>query len=84
MAVPEGLLKPTLNCPLCASEGFPVGSVVKNPLANAGDESSIAGSQRSAREGNGNPLQSACLGNPMDRGTWGAVVHGVAKKSYMT
>ena len=44
MAIPGGLLKPTLNCPPCASEGFPLGSVVKNPLANAGDVSSIPGS----------------------------------------
>ena len=37
----------------------------KNPLANAGDEGSIPGSGRSPREGNGNPLQYSCLGNPM-------------------
>ena len=37
MAIPGGLLKPTLNCPLCASEGFPLGSVVKSPLANVED-----------------------------------------------
>ena len=84
MAIPGGLLKPTLNCPLCASEGFPLGSVVKSPLANVGDVSSIPGSRRSAGEGNGNPLQSACLGYPMDRGTWQAAVHEVAKESYMT
>ena len=30
-------------------------------------------------EGNGNPLQYSCLGNPMDRGVWRATVHGVAK-----
>ena len=35
-------------------------------------------------EGNGNPLQYSCLGNPMDRRTWWATVHGVAKESYMT
>ena len=29
-------------------------------------------------EGNGNPLQYSCLGNPMNRGTWQAVLHGVA------
>jgi len=28
-------------------------------------------------EGNGNPLQSSCLENPMDRGAWRAAVHGV-------
>ena len=30
-------------------------------------------------EGNGNPLQYSCLGNPMDGGAWWAAVHGVAK-----
>ena len=30
-------------------------------------------------EGNGNPFQYSCLENPMDRGAWGATVHGVAK-----
>ena len=29
--------------------------------------------------GNGTPLQYSCLENPMDRGTWWAAVHGVAK-----
>ena len=49
------------------------GSVVKNPPANAGD-AEVAGlvsqSGRSLGEGNGNPLQFSCLGNPMDRGAW--------------
>ena len=30
-------------------------------------------------EGNGSPLQYSCLENPVDRGAWWAVVHGVAK-----
>ena len=30
-------------------------------------------------EGNGNPLQYSCLENPMDRGAWQAIVHGVAR-----
>jgi len=29
--------------------------------------------------GNGRPFQYSCLGNPRDRGTWWATVHGVAK-----
>ena len=36
-------------------------------------------SGRSSGEGNGNPLQYLCLENPMDRGTWYATVHVVAK-----
>ena len=60
--------------------GFPRGSVVKNPPANAGDVGLIPGSGRSPGEGNGNPLQYSCLGNPMDRGAWWATVCGVAKE----
>ena len=46
--------------------GFPGGSVVKNLPSNAGDMTSIPGSQKSPGEGNGKPLQYSCLGNPMD------------------
>ena len=63
--------------------------VVKNPPANAGDvrdASSIPGSGRSPGGGHGNPLQYSCLGNPMDRGAWQAIVHGVREldKTQMT
>ena len=47
--------------------GFPGGSGVKNLPANAGDSSSIPGSGTSPGEGNGNPLQCSCLGNPMEK-----------------
>ena len=57
---------------------FPGDSVVKNPCANAGDVGLIPGLERSPREGNDNPLEYSCLGNPMDRGAWRATVHGVA------
>ena len=59
--------------------GFPGGSVVKNPPANAGDSGLIPGSGRSPGGENGYPLQYSCLENPMDRGAWEAIVHGVAK-----
>ena len=52
--------------------GFPGGSVVKSPPANAGDMGLIPGSGRFRGEGNGNPLQFSLLGNPMDRGAWQA------------
>ena len=58
------------------------GSVIKNLPANAGDirdASLIPGSGISLGEGNGNPLPYSCLRNPMDRGAWQAIVHGVAK-----
>ena len=63
-------------------EGFPGGTVVKNLPAKAGGprtSSSIPGSGGSLGEGNGNPFQYSCLGNPMDRGAWQATVHGTAK-----
>ena len=60
--------------------GFPGDSVVKNLPASAGDVGLIPGLGRSPGEGNGNPLQHSCLGNPMDRGAWWATVYGVAKE----
>ena len=62
--------------------GLPVGTVVKNLPASAGetiDSGSIPESGRSPEEGTSNPLQYSCMGNPMDRGAWWATVHGVAK-----
>ena len=50
--------------------------------ANAGgptDSSSVPRSGRSPGEGSGKLLQYSRLENPMDRGTWQATVHGVAK-----
>ena len=60
--------------------GFPGGSVVKNLPASAGDLGSIPRLGRSLEEGDSNPLQFSCLGNPMDRGVWRAAVHGVTGK----
>ena len=53
------------------------GSVSKESECNAGDKGLIPESGRSPGEGNGSPLQYSCLGNPMDRGTWWATIHGV-------
>ena len=61
---------------------FPGGSVVRIPYASAGYSSLIPGSGRSPGEGNGHPLQYSCLRNPMDRGAWRAIVHGVARVRY--
>ena len=63
--------------------GFPGGTLVKNPPANAGgmgdSGSMIPGSERSPGVGNGNPLQYSYLENPMDRGAWRATDHSVTK-----
>ena len=56
-----------------------VGSDGKESACNVGDPSSIPGSGRSPGKGNGNPLQYACLKNPMDRGAWWATIHGIEK-----
>ena len=56
--------------------------MVKNPPANAGDirdAGSIPESGRCLGGGHGNPLQYSCLENPVDRGAWWAIVHGVTK-----
>ena len=62
--------------------GALVVQLVKNLPANVGDTRDVGlipGSGRSPEEGNGNPLQYSCLGNPTDREAWRAIVHGVTK-----
>ena len=58
---------------------LPCGSVGKESACRTGDPGSTPGSGRSLGEGNGNPLQYSCLGNPTDRGACWARVHGVAR-----
>ena len=56
--------------------------MVKSLSAKAGDMRDaglIPGSGRSLGGRHGNPFQYACLDNPMDRGAWKAMVHGVTK-----
>ena len=56
--------------------------MVKNPPVSAGDirdAGLIPGSGRSPGGGHGNPLQYSSLEIPMDRRTWMATVHRVAK-----
>ena len=62
--------------------GFPGGTVIKNPPANAEDARDtdlIPGLGRSPGKENGNPLQYSCLKNSLDRGAWWATVQGVTK-----
>ena len=59
---------------------FPDGSEGEELTYSAGDPGLIPETGRSLeKEGNGDPLQYSCLGNPMDRGAWRATVHGVTK-----
>ena len=59
--------------------GFPCSSVGKESACSTGDPGSVSGLGRSPGDGNGNPLQCACLENLMDTGAWWAAVHGVAE-----
>ena len=78
-----------LPAPALPPRDFPAGSVVKNPLANAGDTGNVSLILQSGRSpgignSNSNLLQYSCLENPMDRGGWWATVHGVTKESGTT
>ena len=53
--------------------------MVKNIPTNVGDMGLIPGLGRSPGERNGNPLKCSCLGNPMDRGAWQAMVHWITE-----
>ena len=59
-----------------------VALVVENLPANEADMRDtglVPGSGRSPGGGHGNLLQYSCLENPMERGAWQAVIHGVAE-----
>ena len=58
--------------------GFPGSSEGKESARNVGDLSSIPGG------GNGGLLQYSCLENPMDRGAWRTIVHGVRKSTLLS
>ena len=60
-------------------QDLPCSSAGKESASNAEDLGLVPGSERSPGEGNGNPLKYSCLENPMDRGAWQAIVHGVTK-----
>ena len=56
--------------------GFTGGSVVKNSRRHRFDP----WVRKYLGEGNDNPLQYSCLGNPIERGAWWSTVHGVTKE----
>ena len=91
----SGLLCPPLGTHICVCVcvclcvcvsvyiGLPRWLSGKESTCNTGDTEdvvSISGLGRFLGEGNSNPLQYSSLGNSMDRGTWWAIVHGVAKE----
>ena len=76
---------------ICSSQGLPRNYLIsirklpwllrgEEPARSARDAGSIPGSRRALGRGNGNPLQYySCLGNPIPRGAWWAIVHRVTK-----
>ena len=77
----SGLVSTWMGILNAAGFGFPGGSGDKESTSNTGDSGLIPRLERSPGEGNGNPLQYSCLGNPMDRGAWRATVHRDRKES---
>ena len=81
-------LQPTKSLSHCFCimliQGFPDGSVVKNPLPvqeTTGGMGSISGSGRSpGGGGDGNPFQDSCLENPINGGAWRTKIHGVTEE----
>ena len=78
------VLKDLVKQCTCSAEykASQVALVVKNLPANAGDARDaglIPGLRRFPGIGNGIPFQYSCLGNPMGRGAWWAIVHRVTK-----
>ena len=71
-------------CPVALVMSASGGSVSKEYACNAGDPGSIPGLRRRTEEGNGNPLQYSCLGNPMDGGAQWVTVRRVTKESDTT
>ena len=69
---------------LFIERGLPRWLSGKESAYSVGDMGLIPGSGRSPGEENGDPLQDSCLENPMDRGAWGATIHGVPKQLDMT
>ena len=66
-------------CQCKGNTGLPRWLNGKESACQAGDSGLIPGSGISPGEGHSNPLRYSCLGNPMDRGGWQAIVHGVTR-----
>ena len=61
---------------------FPNDSAGKESTCNAGNTGDVGWFpefERSPGGGNGHPLQYFCLGNPMERGAWQAIVYTLQK-----
>ena len=64
----------------CESLASLVAQLVKNQPAMQETQVRSLGQEESPGGGSGNPLQYPCLENPINRGAWGATVHGVTER----
>ena len=72
-----------VSCGGCTEDlGLPWWLRGKESTCQAGDMGLIPGSGKSPREGNGNPLQYSCLGNPMDKESGGLQSMGSPEVQY--
>ena len=78
-AAVHGVTKSRTQLSSWTTTALPGGSDGKESTFGLGDLGSIPRSGRSPMEGNGYPLWYSCLENPMDRGAWWPIVHGVPK-----
>ena len=79
----EELSWPFYYLHLKETERLPWRLIGKESTCQSQDTGLIPGSGRSPGEGNGNPFQYSCLGNPRDRGTWQATVHRITKETWL-
>ena len=79
MGLPSVIINLSNACADQGIWGFPGSSADKQSTCNAGDLGLIPGWGRSPGEGNNNPLQYSCLGNPLDSQAWWATVHGITE-----
>ena len=75
----EDPLEEEVGYPLQYSWASLVAQLVKNLPAMQKTRVRVLGQEDPLEKGNGYPLQYSCLENPMDRGAWKAIVHGVVK-----
>ena len=62
------------------NKDFPRWLSGKEATCQAGDAGLIPGPGTSPGEGNDNPFQGSCLGNPIEKGAWWATVHGGSQR----
>ena len=73
-----GLVQDALKYSLYIIVGFPSGSAVKNSPAMQEMQVRSLGQEDPLEKGMATHSSILCLENPMDRGAWWAIVHGIS------